>query len=80
MREWLLRIAIAFDQMVQAMFRFGIPGETISARAGKARRRGKTYGCLLCWLLDALNPGHCERAIRNDIARAKAVIDDLTNL
>ena len=79
MKAWLLRIAIAFDALVQCPFPYGIPGETISARAGKAKRRGKRWGCLLCAFLDLFQRGHCEAAVQGDIRRAQAVIDDLTS-
>ena len=77
MRAWLLRLAIAFDAMAQCLFPYGIPGETISARAGKAQRRGKRWGCVLCRFLDLFEEGHCEGAVQGDIRRAQAVIDDL---
>lgn len=35
---------------------------TISARAGRAKAAGRTWGCVLCWALDKIKPGHCERA------------------
>jgi hypothetical protein len=55
----------------------GIPGETISARAGKAAKRGKKWGCILCKILNWIETDHCNKAIKNDIIRAQAVIDDL---
>lgn len=78
MKAYFLRVLIAFDQMVQAMLRYGIPGETISARAGKAARRGRRWGCWLCDFLNIINYDHCEKAIANDRARAQAVINDLS--
>lgn len=39
----------------------GVVNVTISARAAHARRRGRRWGCMLCWLLDKVNTGHCER-------------------
>jgi hypothetical protein len=79
MNAWFVRVAIAIDAVAQCVFPYGIPGETISARAGKAKRRGKRWGCLLCAALDLFNYGHCEGAVQGDIRRAQAVIDDLSH-
>lgn len=76
-KDYAIRVLIAFDQLVQACLRSGLPGQTISARAGKAARRSRAWGCVLCRFLDWLDPDHCEGAIAGDIARAKAVIADL---
>lgn len=78
MKSYCLRVLIAFDQMVQAALKYGIPGQTISARAWKARNRGRVWGCALCRFLDWLQPDHCQMARDNDIKRAQAVIDDLS--
>lgn len=59
-RAWTL--AVAYDQLVNAAFG-GSEDETISSRAGRARRQDKRWACVLCRLLDALDPGHCERSI-----------------
>lgn len=59
-RAWTL--AVAYDQLANAAFG-GSEDETISSRAGRARRQGKRWACVLCRLLDALDPGHCERSI-----------------
>lgn len=75
---YVVRVLIAVDQLVQAACNKGIPGETISARAGKAMLRKRRWGCLLCAMLDWLQTDHCANAIANDRKRAQAVIDDLT--
>ena len=59
-RAWTL--AVSYDQLANAAFG-GHEDETISSRAGRARRQGKRWACLLCRLLDRLDPGHCERSI-----------------
>ena len=78
---YLLRLAIAFDMGVQAFFRFGRPGITISSRAGMAKAEGHRWGCILCWLLDRAwgfgGRGHCEQAIVHDRERAQAVLESL---
>lgn len=77
MKEYLKRILVALDQLLQACFRKGLPGETISARAGKAAKRKKAWGCLLCKILNLIQDDHCNKAIKHDLLRAQAVIDDL---
>jgi len=59
-RAW--HIAIAWDQLFNATTG-GSEDETLSSRAGRARRRGARWGCVLCRFLDWLDPGHCERSI-----------------
>lgn len=59
------RLAVAFDQLVNAATG-GDEDETISSRAAKAARRQRRWGCLLCWLLSLIDPGHCERSIEHD--------------
>lgn len=53
---------IGWDQLLSSMTG-GDPDETISSRMGKSQ-------CVLCrvacWLLDRIDPGHCERAIEAD--------------
>jgi hypothetical protein len=61
-RAWTL--AIAYDQLANAAFG-GNEDETISSRAGRARRKGRRWACLLCRLLDALDQDHCERSIEH---------------
>ena len=55
------RIAIGFDQLVNVAAN-GHEDETISSRAARARDGGRRWGCLLCRLLDALDPGHCDKS------------------
>lgn len=62
-RAW--HLAIAHDQLANAAFG-GDPDETISSRAAKAMMQGRRWGCLLCRLLDSLDPGHCARSIETD--------------
>jgi len=67
-RLWAVNIAIAFDQLANALIG-GDPDETISSRAGKARRRGAPWACLLCGLLDMIDPRHCAKAREDDEGR-----------
>ena len=62
-RAW--KLAIAHDQLANTAFG-GDEDETISSRAAKARLAGERWGCVLCKLLDKLDPGHCARSIEHD--------------
>ena len=44
-------------------------GRTISAQAQEAKLRGEAWGIALCEALDALDPGHCEKALQNDFKK-----------
>lgn len=43
--------------------------ETISERAAKAMFNRRRWGCLLCWVLDRIQPNHCENALADDDTR-----------
>ncbi|WP_224742911.1 hypothetical protein [Stutzerimonas kunmingensis] len=62
-RAW--KLSVAFDQLGNAAAN-GDEDETISSRAAKARRAGRRWGCLLCGLLDRIDPDHCEKSIEHD--------------
>lgn len=62
-RAWTM--AVSFDQLVNATFN-GHEDETISSRAGKAARKGRRWGCVLCRFLDKFDPDHCEKSIEHD--------------
>ena len=38
---------------------------TISARAARARNKGKAYGCILCRILDAVQAHHCDDSLKS---------------
>lgn len=61
---WLLLVLL--DVSLNRIFNGRV--ETISSRAGRARNSGRKWGCVLCGWLDYLDPGHCERAIRDPLA------------
>jgi hypothetical protein len=63
-RFW--RIAIGFDQTANAAIG-GSEDLTISTRAAIGARNGKRHWCVLCRLLDAIDPGHCARAERDNV-------------
>lgn len=62
-RAW--RIAVGFDQLANVAAN-GDEDETISSRAAKARNAGRRWGCVLCRILDALDPDHCDKSIEAD--------------
>ena len=77
MKGYLFNIALALDILGSAILA-GMPGETLSGRAGTAQREGKLRGKFLAPIIDfiMMNPQHCQQAIANDILRAKAVVTD----
>jgi len=86
--NYWLRVCIGFDAFVQSLFRFGTLGITISSRAGTAAAHGHRWGLITWWLLDHCWPfgkdkitgeSHCAGAIRNDIARARAAVLELSD-
>lgn len=58
-RAW--RLAVAHDQLLNAAAN-GNEDETISSRAARARSEGRRWGCVLCRLLDRLDPDHCNKS------------------
>lgn len=61
-RAW--RVAIAHDQALNAALG-GSEDETISSRAGKSAGKAR-WACVLCKLLDKVDPGHCTESIERD--------------
>jgi hypothetical protein len=59
--HWFSNVSISFDLLGNALAG-GTLRQTISKRAALARDRGRTWGCILCRLLEAIDPGHCDRA------------------
>jgi len=57
-RYW--RIVLGYDHLGNALTG-GEPNELISTRANRARKEGRRWGCVLCKLLDRIDPGHCAR-------------------
>ena len=57
------RMAIALDQCGNAALG-GSEDETISSRAGRAKRDGKKWGYVAVWLIDGVfGKGHCAAEI-----------------
>lgn len=77
MKAYLFNVALGLDLFASAVLG-GLPGETLSGRAGTAQKQGKLRGRIFApiidWIMD--DPKHCEEAIAGDIRRAAAVIVD----
>jgi len=76
-KAYLFNVLLALDLLGSALTG-GLPGETLSGRAGTAQRQGKLRGRLFAPLIDFImsDPQHCEQAIQGDLLRARAVIAD----
>lgn len=68
-RRYVFNLLIAIDQLANTVLA-GNPDETISSRAHKAvlksRQTGKTWGCVLCRILDLVDPNHCAKSVELD--------------
>lgn len=62
---YLKNIIIWLDQGLNTLL-MGDPDETLSRRAGRARNAGRKWGCLLCKVLDWIDPRHCGKSIEGD--------------
>jgi hypothetical protein len=75
--SYLFNVALALDLLGSALTG-GMPGETLSGRAGTAQREGKLRGKIFAPIIDfiMMDKSHCQEAIQGDMNRAKAVITD----
>lgn len=69
LKDYVKNVFIGISQFGNTLFMAGDPDETISSRAGKARAKGRIWGCVLCKLLDALDKDHCRKAVEPDEGR-----------
>lgn len=53
-------IAVRIDRLLNCLIGGSI-GETVTKHAARSMREGKRWGCVLCWLLDKIDKGHCRR-------------------
>lgn len=60
--HWAANVLVSADILLNDILG-GARRQTLSARAAIARNRGRAWGCVLCGLLDWLNPGHCDQAL-----------------
>lgn len=65
MGQYFFNLFVSLSQFANTVLA-GDPDETISSRAGKARREGRIWGCLLCRFLDLFDRKHCEKSIEED--------------
>lgn len=71
LRRYLLRLAIALDQLVNTGLG-GVPDETISSRVGRAALADRPFALELEWIIDRIfellgaGPNHCRRHIEWD--------------
>jgi hypothetical protein len=63
--SYFRRLFVAADQLLNVILG-GHEDETISSRIAKDRRRGRKFACILCRVLDWLDPNHCEKALEKD--------------
>lgn len=71
LRTYLWNLLVSLDQFINTVLG-GFPDETISSRAAKSRKRGKRWACILCRILDRIDPDHCEKNIEPDEGRPLA--------
>ena len=75
MTSRLLNSLLGLDLFASSLTGGSAPGETLSGRAGTKALQGHSFwqNLINCVMR---NPNHCQEAIKGDIARAQAVIDD----
>ena len=59
-RTYLFNVVLALDFLLNALIG-GIPSETLTKHAARSMRDGKRWGCVVCWLLERVDKGHCRR-------------------
>lgn len=59
-------IALQEDELINVGAN-GRVDETISARAAKAQKNKKMWGCILCGLLNMIQKDHCQAALKDDV-------------
>jgi hypothetical protein len=59
-KRWLLNVIYAIDILANTVIG-GDPTMTISERAARSQKK---WGCVLCKMLDWLDPNHCEDALK----------------
>ena len=74
-RTYFLNVARWLDCGLNTVVLFGSYNETVSRRAAYARDAGRPWGCVLCRLLDKVNPGHCDNA-KKELVGEDALVPD----
>ena len=77
MSPYLINVLLGLDYFASCLTG-GLPGTTLSGRAGSAYLQGKLRGKIFAPVIDFImrKKGHCVAAVQGDILRAKAVIVD----
>lgn len=77
MKSYFFNILLGLDLFASTLTG-GIPGETLSGRAGSAQEQGKLRGRIVAPIINFImgSSTHCHDAIAGDVARAKAVVAD----
>ncbi len=82
--SYLANVLMGLDQFLSVLTG-GLPGETLSGRAGSALLEGKLRGRIFAPVIDRIMywsgaypfpRGHCIHAVEGDIQRSRAVIAD----
>lgn len=65
LKLYLFNVLVSIDSLANALTG-GAPSDTISGRAMRAKNDGDLWGRVLVAVLDWIQPGHCEQALKND--------------
>lgn len=73
---YIANVLLGLDMFASTLVPGGVPGETLSGRAGTAQRQRKLRGLICAPVINFLawNRNHCKEAIDGDIKRANAII------
>ena len=77
---YLRKVIREFDVMVNVLVLGGRQCETISTHSGIAANEGKTWGRVMRWWLEMIEPDHCKKAASGDLYWASAEAARMKNL
>lgn len=60
LKRYFINILVSLDFLLNAVLG-GELSETLTRRAARAQAQGRRWGCVLCWLLEQVDHGHCRR-------------------
>lgn len=69
MKSYLVNLAVAFDQLVNALL-LGFPDETLSSRAYRTEQDRKILGMILRPVIDTVlwfDPNHCKKSYESEL-------------
>ena len=70
LRRYIWNVLVSLDQLGNSLLG-GWPDETVSSRSARSFRIGGRFGRFMCWWLNKLEPGHCEKAIQSELTGAQ---------